>query len=143
MLTSILYLKLKVFADHKSNVAQMKGLVCERTENIMEKINTSSKMFSKYFRLRFFKTWNYVLKIASFLNPFPNKPWFLRFCSTRLLKTLGKGEIACSEQFAGDNFEFDENGRQFTRHLENTVGKGEIAHSEQFLLFPQCFLTVW
>ena len=26
------------------------------------------------------------------LNPFPNKPWFLRFCSTRLLKTLWKKE---------------------------------------------------
>ena len=25
---------------------------------------------------------------ANFLNPFPNKPWFLRACSTSLLKTL-------------------------------------------------------
>ena len=33
------------------------------------------------------------------LNPFPNKPWFLRVCSTSLLKTLGKGEIARNEQF--------------------------------------------
>ena len=33
------------------------------------------------------------------VNPFPNKPWFLRVCSTSLLKTLGKGEIARSEQF--------------------------------------------
>ena len=32
-------------------------------------------------------------------NPFPNKPWFLRVCSTSLLKTLGKGEIAPNEQF--------------------------------------------
>ena len=32
-------------------------------------------------------------------NPFPNKPWFLRVCSSSLLKTLGKGEIACNEQF--------------------------------------------
>ena len=35
------------------------------------------------------------------VNPFPNKPWFLRVCSTNLLKTL----------------------------WENTVGKGEISHS--------------
>ena len=34
-----------------------------------------------------------------FFNPFPNKPWFLRFCSTSLLKTWGKGEIARNEQF--------------------------------------------
>ena len=27
----------------------------------------------------------------SFLNPFPNKPWFLHVCSTSLLKTLGGG----------------------------------------------------
>ena len=33
---------------------------------------------------------------------------------------------------------FDENGRKFSKPLENTVGKGEIARYEQFLLFPQC-----
>ena len=32
-------------------------------------------------------------------NPFPNKPLFLRVCSTSLLKTLSKREIACNEQF--------------------------------------------
>ena len=34
---------------------------------------------------------------------------------------------------------FDENGRKFTKWIENTVGKGEIAHYEQFLPFPQFF----
>ena len=33
------------------------------------------------------------------VNPFANKPWFLRVCSRSLLKTLGKGEIAHNEQF--------------------------------------------
>ena len=33
-----------------------------------------------------------------------------------------------------------ENGRKFSKLLENTVGKGEIARYEQFLLFSQCFL---
>ena len=34
------------------------------------------------------------------IDPFPNKPWLLRVCSTSLLKTLwGKGEIARNEQF--------------------------------------------
>ena len=33
----------------------------------------------------------------------------------------------------------DENGRMFSKWVENTVGKGEIARHEQFLLFPQCF----
>ena len=43
------------------------------------------------------------------------------------------------KEFADDNFKFDENGRKFSKELENTVGKGEIARHEQFLLFPQCF----
>ena len=35
-----------------------------------------------------------------FCNPFPNKPWFLRVCSTSLLKTQWeKEEIAHNEQF--------------------------------------------
>ena len=33
-----------------------------------------------------------------------------------------------------DNFEFDENGRMFSKRVENTVGKGEIARYKQFLL---------
>ena len=43
------------------------------------------------------------------------------------------------KDFAEDNFEFDKNGRQLSKPVENTVGKGEIASYEQFLLFPQCF----
>ena len=43
------------------------------------------------------------------------------------------------KEFADDKFDFDENGRKFSKWLENTVGKGEIARYEQFLLFPQCF----
>ena len=39
-------------------------------------------------------------------------------------------------------FEFDKNGKQFSKRVENTVGKGEIAHDEQFLLFPQCFQRI-
>ena len=42
-------------------------------------------------------------------------------------------------EIADDNFKFDENGRKFSKRVENTVGKGEIARYEQFLLFPQCF----
>ena len=38
-----------------------------------------------------------------------------------------------------DNFKFDENGRKFSKSVEDTVGKGEIARYEQFLLFPKCF----
>ena len=42
-------------------------------------------------------------------------------------------------KFADDNFEFDENGRQVSKRVENTVEKGEIARHEQFPLFQECF----
>ena len=32
-----------------------------------------------------------------------------------------------SKEFADDNFKFDENGRKFSKRVENTVGKGDIA----------------
>ena len=55
------------------------------------------------------------------------------------LLTLPKQQILDSSKlkhFAYDNSKFDENGRKFSKPLENTVGKGEIARYEQFLLFP-------
>ena len=42
-------------------------------------------------------------------------------------------------EFADDNSKLDNNGRKFSKGVENTVGKGEIARNEQFLLFPQWF----
>ena len=39
------------------------------------------------------------------------------------------------EEFANDNFKFDENGRKFSKWVENSVGKGEIAHYEQISPF--------
>ena len=56
--------------------------------------------------------------------------------------TLSKQQILDSfklKEFADDNFKFDENGRKFSKRVENTLGKGENARPEQFLLFPQCF----
>ena len=38
-----------------------------------------------------------------------------------------------------NNFKFDENGRKFSKQVENSVGKGEIDCYLQFLLFPQFF----
>ena len=43
------------------------------------------------------------------------------------------------KKFVDHDFNFDGNGRKFSKQVENTVGKGEIARYEQFLLFPQCF----
>ena len=43
------------------------------------------------------------------------------------------------KEFADDTLKFDDNGRKFSRWVENTVGKGEIAAYEQFLIFSLCF----
>ena len=43
------------------------------------------------------------------------------------------------KEVADDKFKSDENGRKFSKWVENIVGKGEIARNQQFLLFPQCF----
>ena len=32
------------------------------------------------------------------------------------------------KEFADDNFRIDENGRRFSKWVENTVGKGKIDH---------------
>ena len=44
-----------------------------------------------------------------------------------------------TERVCRRQFQFDENGRNLSKQVENTVGKGEIARYEQFLRFPQCF----
>ena len=43
------------------------------------------------------------------------------------------------KEFEDENFKFDENGRKFSKQVENTVGKGEIARNKQFLSFTKCF----
>ena len=40
------------------------------------------------------------------------------------------------KEFADINFKFDENGRNFSKRVQNTVGKGEISRYKQFLFFP-------
>ena len=59
--------------------------------------------------------------MAAFVYPFPKR------------QILDPSKV---KEFADDNIKFDEDGRKFSRWVENTVGKGEIAHYEQFLLFP-------
>ena len=43
------------------------------------------------------------------------------------------------KEFADDNFKMDENGRNFSKRVENTLVKREIGRNEHFLLFQQCF----
>ena len=71
---------------------------------------------------------NPALSLVTVLNTFPNNKFFTLPKSFTFLK-----------EFADQNFELDENGRRFSKRVEDTVGKGEIAHYEQFLLLPQLF----
>ena len=62
--------------------------------------------------------------LPSLLNPFPND------------QILDSSNL---KEFADDNFNFVENGRNLSKQVANTEGKGGIARYEQFLLFPQYF----
>ena len=55
--------------------------------------------------------WTWLQWIHS-INPFPKRP------------ILDSSKL---KRFADDNFEFDKNGRKFSKWVENTVGKGQIA----------------
>ena len=59
---------------------------------------------------------------------------FLLLCNSPFPKRHNVDSSKLKE-FADDDFELDENGKKFSKWLENTVGKEEIAHYEQFLLF--------
>ena len=63
----------------------------------------------------------------------PERKFALTLSQTTILDSSKLKEVA------DDNLKFDENGRKFSKRVENTVGKGEIACDKQFLLFPQCF----
>ena len=69
------------------------------------------------------KFFSYCLNISNH-EPFPKRQIFDSF----KLK-----------DFADVNSKFNENGREFSRRIENTAGKRKIACYEQFLLFHQCF----
>ena len=54
---------------------------------ILDALDTQWEMEKKLLTGIFFFT-----SSISYLNPFPNKPWFLRVCSTSLLKTVWEKE---------------------------------------------------
>ena len=56
-------------------------------------VNSIFSFFKKCFQQAFFFPGSLKVGIASKrVHPFPNKPWFLRVCSTSLLKTLWEKE---------------------------------------------------
>ena len=85
------------------------------------------------------------MPFETFIEVGPKSGSHLKVCLISMLfviETFPKGQNLDStklKEFADNNFEFDENGRKFSKWVKNTVGKGEIALYEQFLLFPHCF----
>ena len=51
-------------------------------------------------------------------------PYMVLIFHTRCTLILDSSKL---NEFADDNFKVDENGRKFSKWVENTVGKGEIA----------------
>ena len=68
-----------------------------------------------------------------------SRPITCTLFGARLFNGFPKRQVLHSSKMKDDKFEFDENGRKFSKRVENTVGKGEIARYEQFLLFSLCF----
>ena len=81
---------LQMLSMNFANMNNLHELALKKYENIFA---TGKKLFSKmYFvlLLDYFlenKTYHLQLLLGKAFNPFPEKPWFLRICSTSILKT--------------------------------------------------------
>ena len=65
-----------------------------------------------------------------------NHKWLDRSYPCFKRQILDSSEL---KELENDNFIFDQNGRKFSKNVENAVETREIARYEQFPLFPQCF----
>ena len=72
-------------------------------------------------------------------NPFPNKPWFLRVCSTNLLKTLWEKE----KLLVMSNFSFSRSVFYLFRELPAIVIKSEIVVCKVFQFGKSLKFVVW
>ena len=85
--------EIKEIADHKKNGINRQIYLHSEKKTLRRKASMKVFKSTSYFC-------NYVLKSTPCgVFPFPNKSLFLHVCSTSLLKTLGKEEIAHKEQF--------------------------------------------
>ena len=64
----------------------------------------------------------FLFKLSNRINPFPNKPWFLRVCSTNLLKTLWEKE----KLLVTSNFSFSHSVFYLLKELFAVFVKFEI-----------------
>ena len=61
--------------------------VLDKPENILRKEENAGNQ-------HFPDTFKGIWLLHIYVNPFPNKPWFLHVCRIRPENTMGKGEIA-------------------------------------------------
>ena len=61
-------------------------------KTLWKKVKLLIHLFLQYFPKAFFFNALKWIYMEERVNPFPNKPWFLRVCSTSLLKTLWEKE---------------------------------------------------
>ena len=78
-------------------------------------------------RLQALSIWT-SLEFCFLINPFPNKPWFLRVCSTSFLKTLWEKE----KLLATSNFSFSHSVFYTLRKLSAILIKFEIVVCKLF-----------
>ena len=76
--------------------------------------------FGKGKRLLCFLSVSMSVIVITIFNPFPNYKFYLK-------------------EFANDNLKFGENGRKFSKRVENTVGNGEIGSLLAISPFPILF----
>ena len=120
------YLELLFYHQAQTDISNRKKKMGEQENVIKEQTDKHNELLQKYKTLERQISERVCCKVftMAFFNPFPNN----KFLDSSKLK-----------EFAEDNFKLDENGRTFSKCVENTVGKGEIACYEQFLFFLQCF----
>ena len=72
-------------------------------------------------------------------KPFPNKPWFLRVCSTSLLKTLWKKE----KLLVTSNFSFSHSVFYLFEELSAIFNKIEIVVCKPISIWTSLIFVVW
>ena len=76
---------------------------------------------------------------CTMFNPFPNKPWFLRVCSTSLLKTLWEKE----KLLITSNFSFSHHVFYPFGELSAIFIKSKVVVCKLFLVWKGLELVVW
>ena len=131
--------KLEELADNNFKFTENDREFSIRVENtgkrrncLLRAISPFPTVFSKDLYCRLFKTRACLGKgyTCSFINPFPNKPWFLHVCSTSLLKIVREKE----KLFVTSNFSFSHSIFYLVGELSVIFNKLEIV---------VCKLSVW